>query len=471
MLTPDPQNAFKKRVPHVAIAPQRGAMLDAAASDRQKRLPRPEQARGVHDPLAPTRAHIRRYRAEIFTRPHPPSRAPARPGPPGAHPLPGPAVESATATTAVVAGHTWTTFGGCNYLGLAQHPEPIAAAREALPRFGLSSSASRETTGHTSLHAELERRLAAFFESEAALLVPDGYTANIAAMQTLAAPPHPAGRVVLDRLAHRSLADATATAGMHPVFSAHLDVAAAANACAGIRRPVFGSDGVFCVAGSLLPIPDLLNALPHDATLVVDECHAFTTLGPGGRGSVVHFEAHRGSDAHRVVRTCTLAKGLGCHGGVLLGSAKLIEHARRAASVYVGTTPVAPPIAAGAIAALDVLEREPQRVARVQANARRLGTALAELGLIEPRPDGPPTPIFAFAPEGGDAAIERTLAAFERRNLLIPAIGYPGGPAARYFRVSVTSEHTPEQIATLVRALAEALDAETPDAALPAGVT
>lgn len=359
-------------------------------------------------------------------------------------------------------GRAILSFGGCNYLGLANHPRVAEAVREATARFGLSSTASRETTGNTAPHDALEHDLAAFLRVERALLVPDGYLANIAACQGLRA--RGVTHAVLDARAHVSMADAAAAAGLMITRFAHADADALTLALGAIRpgRAVVMTDGVFTADGEPAPLRALLDALGEADRLLVDDCHGLGVLGPGGRGSVAHW----GLTDPRILITSSLAKGIGVAGGVVAGTLGDIAGCA-AATAYVCTTPIAPAMAEGARAAIALLLSEPTRVDRLSTNAERLRAGLHALGLATP-PSYPHTPIVAFTLPGL-SAMERFCAGVLDAGFRVPLIRYPGGPAEAYFRVSVNAEHTPEQIDRLLGAMTAALGTPAPVEAAGAG--
>jgi 8-amino-7-oxononanoate synthase len=224
------------------------------------------------------------------------------------------------------------------------------------------------------------------------------------------------------------------------------------------------TDSVFAADGGVAPLAGLLAALPSHlppqrAALLVDDCHGVCVLGPGGRGSV----AAAGLSDPRIVLTTTLAKGLGCYGGAVLGTTDFVTAVREHAWVYRGSTPVPPSIACAAREALACLRDEPQIIDRLRANMRQLRAAFQRLGLRVPD-EG--IPIFTFAldsPQRQRDVHERLLA----RGVLAPLIQYPGGPAETYFRVVVNAAHTPEHIATLISELHAALEATAPSYAGP----
>lgn len=322
----------------------------------------------------------------------------------------------------------------------------LAAASNALGASGLSASASRTTTGNRPEHEALERSLERFMGLERAVLLPEGYLANLALCQALAPDRRTA---IVDERAHRSLWDAAAGTGMRVVPYRHLDV----DHAGALARQHLGSgvvvltDSVFTATGEVAPVRGLLECLPEGALLVTDDCHGLGVRGRCGRGS----RDREGIDDPRLLVTSTLAKGVGCYGGAVLGAAALVEGVR-SVPAYVCTTPIPPALAAAAVAALGVMGCDRARHERLAANARLLEAGLVGLGLATARAE--PIPIFALAPAGVDLdEVQRVLA---QRGAAAPVMRYPGGPAARYVRLSVTAEHSKRDIGVLLEGLGEA---------------
>ena len=358
-----------------------------------------------------------------------------------------PPIDACSTTSAELLGRKVLTFGGCNYLGLAQHPRVIAAVTDALARFGLSTSASRETTGNTAAHAELEHQATRFCGHAAGLLVPDGYIANLAAMQALAR--LGVREAVIDQRAHPSLRDAAQLAGMHTRVFRHLDhehARSILHSCRG--RAVVLTDSVFAADGAIAPAPQLHAALRSTDLLLLDDCHGFGVLGRGGRGTADHL----GLPSEQLIVTTTLAKGLGCAGGMVMGEQTLIDLARAHATAYICTTPCSPALAAGAVEALRILQDDPSLPDTLRRNTRSLRTRLAPHFGVDP---DHPIPILAFhtgSPDQMRAMHRLTL----DQGILAPLVEYPGGPAPIYFRLSVTARHTDDQIEQLARTLTAA---------------
>lgn len=371
-------------------------------------------------------------------------------------------IEFQSPTCVRLEGRDLVAFAGCNYLGLGSHPRVIAALTDAARRLGLSTTASRETTGNSLSHEALEAELSAFMGQEAAILAAEGYTANFMAMQTLA----PTHRIALiDAYAHRSLRHAAIAAGMQVFDFEHLSAASAASFAKrfGDEGIAILTDSVFAADGAVAPLRELLAALPKQrGTLVVDDCHGFCVLGPSGRGSV----AAAGLHDPRIVITTTLAKGLGCYGGAVLGTKAFVRSVQDNAWVYRSSTPLPPAMAEACREALRILREDTTLVDTLRANIDGMRQALFLLGLPLP-PPGVPIFTFALSPMERQEAIHEHL---KHRGYFAPLIAYPGGPADRYFRVVVNARHDARQIDGLVRELASAMDVTRNNVPLPASM-
>ncbi|MBK7876147.1 MAG: pyridoxal phosphate-dependent aminotransferase family protein [Planctomycetes bacterium] len=347
-------------------------------------------------------------------------------------------IERTSAVTARVNGRDALWFAGCDYLGLAHHPDVIAALVTEARAHGVSASASPTTTGTSPAHVELETRLARFLGVEAALLVADGYLSNLVALQsfddTLAS-------ALVDRRSHVSVRDALRATN---VPEREYDTAAEARVllAEGALRPcVLVTDGLFPAAKHIAPLDALVPLLDVGLeALVVDDCHGLGVLGAHGRGTCEHF----GVAHERLVITGTLSKCLGAFGGFVAGSRARIASAREHAIAWSGATPIPPAIARAGIAALDVLEREPERRARLRSNIARLRAAFGRLGLPVSSFDNP----VATVSLPSAAAMQRAHAALLDAGLLVPFVHYPDGLGG-YLRIALSAEHRPEHMAAL----------------------
>ncbi|HEU0317980.1 MAG TPA: 8-amino-7-oxononanoate synthase, partial [Solirubrobacteraceae bacterium] len=252
-----------------------------------------------------------------------------------------------------------------NYLGLADHPRVREAAADAAMRWGVGAGASRLVSGTMTVHRRLEERLAAFKGTEAALLFGSGYLANVGVVSALGG----AGRVVFsDELNHASIVDGCRLAKADTFIYQHCDMEHLAWGLrhAEGRGAVIVTDSVFSMDGDVAPLAEIVQlARRHDVRVVVDEAHGTGCLGPGGRGAV--HEA--GLEGEVDVFVGTLGKALGAYGAFAACDQAMAQLLVNSARPFIFSTAPPPPAVAGALAALELLEEQPHRVEKLQANA------------------------------------------------------------------------------------------------------
>ena len=292
-------------------------------------------------------------------------------------------------------------LAGNDYLGLSRHPDVIGAVVKAVEAFGLGATGSRLVRGSTSLHEALERELAGWLGCESALVFSSGYLANIAAVRGLA---RPGGLIVSDAHNHASLVDGcrlacAGRAGTRTVVVPHADVGAvgAALAAAGGGPAVVVTESVFSVDGDLAPLRALHSACrEHGAVLLVDDAHAVGVLGPDGAGAVAAAGLSGEPD---VVVTATLSKSLGAAGGVVAGPAPLAAHLVDTGRTFIYDTALAPAVAAGAAAALDLLRKADDLRAELADRCRSAVALLRSAGLDVTTPAGGVISVTAPGPQ------------------------------------------------------------------------
>jgi 8-amino-7-oxononanoate synthase len=358
-----------------------------------------------------------------------------------------------------VDGRWLVNFCGNDYLGLARHPELIAAFRDAGARYGVGSGASHLVTGHGREHELLEQELARFVGRERALLISTGYMANLAAITALA------GRgdlVLLDRLSHASLIDAALLSRARLRRYPHADAAAAARLLAAPsadsqrcdRVTLIATDGVFSMDGDIAPVAELAaSAAAHGAWLLVDDAHGLGVLGATGRGTLETLAL----DARGVpLLIGTLGKAFGTFGAFIAGDHEVIELIMQRARSYIFTTAAPQALAAATRVALAIVQREPWRRERVLALTQRFVNAAHEHRLPLAASATPIQPIILGSAEAALTA-SRCLA---ERGFWVAAIRPPTVPrnTAR-LRVSLSAAHTEAQIDALVEALSRCLSA------------
>lgn len=264
-----------------------------------------------------------------------------------------------------------------DYLGLANHPKVRGAAADAAMRWGAGAGASRLISGNMQPHSRLERRLAAFKGYESALLFGSGYLANTGTIAALAGE----GEVVFsDELNHASIIDGCRLSRAETFVYRHSDVEHLSWGLrkSGERAALIVTDGVFSMDGDVAPLTELVElSQAHACRLMVDEAHATGTIGPGGRGSV----AAAGLSGEVDVVIGTLGKALGSYGAYVCADRETTDYLLNTARSFVFSTALPPSVAAAGLAALELLESQPERVSRLTANAKTLRNAFACEGL------------------------------------------------------------------------------------------
>ena len=283
-----------------------------------------------------------------------------------------------------------------NYLGLTTHPKLRERAMEATRTFGVGSGSVRPIAGTMSIHMELERRLAEFKQTEATVVFQSGFAANAGTVSSIL------GKddfIVSDELNHASIIDGARLSRATIKVFPHRDAGAARAIVAALprdRRTVIITDGVFSMDGDIGALPELCDVADEfGCIMMVDDAHASGVFGRNGRGTVDHFGLHGRVD----VQVGTLSKAIGALGGYVAGSKALIEFLYHRARPFLFSTSHPPAVAAACLAAIDVLETEPQLIERLWDNTRFFKSGLQALGFNTGVSESPITPVIV-----GDAA-------------------------------------------------------------------
>jgi glycine C-acetyltransferase/8-amino-7-oxononanoate synthase len=349
-------------------------------------------------------------------------------------------LESGTGPVVRIAGRDVLLFASNDYLGLAGHAEVVSAAVRATQRYGAGAGAARLVSGSLPPHHELERALAQFKGADSALTFGSGYLANIGAIPALIGP---GGLILADRLCHASLIDGGRLSGADVRIYRHNDMehlAALLGKRRTGRRTLIVTDGVFSMDGDLAPLPELTTlAESYEADLYVDDAHGTGVMGEHGRGTFEHY----GVEPRIPLHMGTLGKALGSSGAFIAGADQSIQYLlHRCRSFMFGTAPT-PGSAAAAVAALQIVRREPERRRRLWDNRKRLFTGLCRLGFTLAPTASPIMPILIGRAETALRFAEQLLA----DDLFAPAVRPPTvPPETSRIRVTVTSEHTSAQI-------------------------
>jgi 8-amino-7-oxononanoate synthase len=333
-----------------------------------------------------------------------------------------------------------------DYLGLAAHPELKQAAIAAIEQYGVGSGAARLISGTLPPHHELEESLARFKRTEAALTFSSGYAANlglIPALIHLSSDTRQKPLIFADRLCHASLIDGCRLSGADLRVYRHGDVGQLETLLqrrAGRRATWIVTDGVFSMDGDLAPLPELLNLCErYHASLFVDDAHGTAVMGPDGRGTAAEFAVEDRLAFHMG----TLGKALGTSGAYLVGPRTLIEYVLNTARSFLFTTAPPPDTCAASSAALRIIQNEPARRQRLWRNRAQLMDGLKQRGFRLTQTASPILPVVIGSTESALAMADRLFTL----GIYAPAIRPPTvPPGTSRIRLTVTSEHTPEQL-------------------------
>jgi glycine C-acetyltransferase/8-amino-7-oxononanoate synthase len=349
-------------------------------------------------------------------------------------------LESGSGPVVRMAGRNVLLFASNDYLGLAGHPKVVQAAVHATETYGAGAGAARLVSGSLPPHQQLEKALAHFKGTESALTFGAGYLANVGAIPALIGP---GGLILADRLCHASLIDGCRLSGADLRIYRHNDVDHLASLLAKRRtgrRILIVTDGVFSMDGDLAPLPDVATlAESYDAQLYVDDAHGTGVMGDHGRGTIEHY----GLEMRIPLQMGTLGKALGSSGAFIAGPEQSIQYLLHRCRSFMFATAPTPGSAAAAVAALHIVQQEPERRRRLWDNRERLFTGLRRLGFTLAATASPIMPILIGRAEAAVRFADQLLA----NDVFAPAVRPPTVPAeTSRIRVTVTSEHTAAHI-------------------------
>jgi 8-amino-7-oxononanoate synthase len=349
-------------------------------------------------------------------------------------------ISSSEDTIVVIEGKERIMMGSNNYLGLTHHPEVLAAARAALERYGSGCTGSRFLNGTLDLHEQLELELAEFFGKEACLVFSTGYQANLGVISGLV------GRgdmVFLDKLDHASIVDGAKMSQGETVRFNHGDLAGLERK---LQRVPEGTgtmiivDGVYSMEGDIADLPNLIKvAQKYGAALAVDDAHSVGVLGPKGDGTAAHFGLTDEVD----LIVGTFSKSLASIGGFAAGTENVIHYLKHHSRPLIFTAALPPSNTAGVLAALHVLQREPERRDQLWVNTRRLQDGLRGLGFDIGPTETPIVPVL-IGPLEKTFLFWRKL--FDAGVFTNPVVPPAVPPSQCRLRTSLMATHTFEQI-------------------------
>ncbi len=341
----------------------------------------------------------------------------------------------------IVDGKRVLNFCSNNYLGLANHPRILQAAKQAMDKYGLGPAAVRSIAGTMDLHVQLEERMAAFKGVEAAITFQSGFNANVAVIPALVGKED---AIFSDELNHASIIDGCRLSGARIIRYAHCDPDDLERALKAERanypKAMVITDGVFSMDGDIAPLDRIYEVVQkYDAILMVDDAHGEGVLGRGGRGIVDHYNLHGKVD----IEVGTMSKAFGVVGGVAAGNPVVVEWLRQRGRPFLFSSAMTVPDVAACLAALDVLEESTELVDRLWENARYFKAEMKAMGFDTGNSVTPITPVML-----GEAPLAQQFSRelFEA-GVFAMAIGFPTVPRGKArIRVMISASHSKEDL-------------------------
>lgn len=342
----------------------------------------------------------------------------------------------------LMGGKKQLVFSSNNYLGLANDKRLIAAAKEAMDEFGVGSSGSRLTTGNTDWHQKLEKKIAAFKQTEAALLFSSGYLANVGVLSSL---PEKGDVILSDQLNHASIIDGCRLSRADTVIYRHRDVAHLEEQLQATRhyqRQFIVTDGVFSMDGTIAPLNKIMElAEQYGAFVIVDDAHATGVLGKKGGGTNEYFSLQ----PHVIIGT--LSKAVGTEGGFVAGSNQLIDYLLNHARTFIFQTAMPPAVCAASYRSLEIIEESVEKREQLFSKVKKIKNGLTEMGY---QVKGEKTPIIPVMIGDSSAAVMLS-DRLQEKGVYAPAIRPPTVPEGKSrIRLTVTAAHRDKEIDTML---------------------
>lgn len=359
-------------------------------------------------------------------------------------------IETGQNTEVIVNGRKMLMLGSNSYLELTTHPKVKERAIDAVRRYGTGCAGSRFLNGTLPIHLELERRLAAFVGKEAALVYPTGFQTNTGVISTLV---HKGEYILSDKLNHACIVDGCLLSFGRMIRYEHNDMDDLERQLAELpldAGKLIVTDGVFSMEGDICRLPDIVRlAQQFGASVMVDDAHGIGVLGPNGRGVAAHFGLTEETD----LIMGTFSKSLAAIGGFIASSRSVIEYLKHHSRPFVFSASAAPASVAAVLGALDVMEEEPERVARLWENARFMKQGLIDLGFDTGKSETPIIPIIVGELE---LCFQVWRWLHDEGVFINPVVPPAVPPGCSMIRLSVTAGHTREQLEWALDKLGEA---------------
>ena len=336
-----------------------------------------------------------------------------------------------------------------NYLGISYRPEVKQAAHEAIDKYGLGASGSPILSGTMDIHNELSQAIAEFKEKEAAILFPTGYSANVGFLSALM---RAGDNIFLDQYSHASIVDGAILAKSKTTFFRHnnpLDLERKLKPVKGKKLVVV--EGVYSMDGDVCVLPDIVEvAKRHGARILIDEAHSTFLFGPNGRGVAEHFGLDKEVDFH----LGTFSKSLGGQGGFVCGSKDLIDYVNAFGRSRFFSCNLAPMVAAGLLAGVRIVLREPELRAKLWSNVAYMRRRFAEEGIDIGKSTSQVMPVLV----NNDAKVFAVAEQVQDHGLFLQPVTFPAVPKHKSrLRISISAAHSEEELEQAIQAIASVL--------------
>lgn len=337
----------------------------------------------------------------------------------------------------------YSFFGGNNYLGLANHPSLKNDAINSIKKYGVNFSASRQTTGTSELHLELEKLLSEFKNKNDSVVFASGYLGNRILLNALKGQ---YSAVFMDELSHPSIQDGIPRDISNLFYynhcdSGHLEILLKKNKK---FKPIILTDGVFALTGEIAPLDKIFPlAEKYNAVLITDDAHATGVLGENGRGTPEFFHLEQ---AANIYQSETLSKAIGAYGGFISGDDDIISTIRKTSNVYLASTSLPPPIVSAACSSIKIIMQQPEIRMSLMENLKIIKEGVKNLNFLTYSDCTPIIPLLFNSQENAKGLFE-----FLKENKIIaPYITYPVKMKKFILRITVSAVHTKEQIEELL---------------------
>ena len=358
-------------------------------------------------------------------------------------------IEEANDTEVIIDGRKILMFGSNSYLGLTNHPKVKESAKKAIDQDGTSCSGSRFLNGTSKLHIELEEKIARFVRKEAALVFTTGFQTNLGILSALTGR---TGILILDELNHASIIEGSRLSFSRVLKFRHNDMDDLAKIVSGLpydQVKMIVVDGIFSMEGDICNLPEItMLSQKYNSMVMVDDAHAFGVLGDHGRGTADHFNLNSEVD----IIMSTFSKSLASVGGFAASTKEIINYIKHTSRPMIFSASIPPSGAAAALAALEIMESEPERLQNLWANTEYLSSHLKQLGFTLAHTESPIIPIYI---RDNDLTFKFNQRLFEKGIFANPVVSPAVKNDSALIRMSVMATHTKYQLDTVIEKLRE----------------